>query len=173
MDEKTIGIIGYGRLGKIVARYAQAFGMRVLVYDHHPENYKDHHGIEPADLPGLLRRSDIVLLLISWSKENENFMDGSKFSQMKPDSYFINTARGELVDESALLEVLSTGKLKGAALDVLWNDSSWPANIVGSNKLCTYAQKNSNLLITPHMGGYGKDSLQKPERSSQTNFYIY
>ncbi|MBX2916342.1 MAG: hypothetical protein KF856_13810 [Cyclobacteriaceae bacterium] len=160
LDGKTLGIIGYGRLGKVVARYGAAFGMRVLVHDHNPENYEGH-AIEAVTLKNLLNKSDVVVLLISWSRENENFMDAEKFSAMKPGAYFINTARGELVDEKALVDALMQERLKGAAVDVLWNDSSWPGKVNDSTLLLEYFKNHNNVLITPHMGGYGKDSIAK------------
>lgn len=161
LDEKKIGIIGYGRLGKIVARYAKAFGMTVLVHDHTPQRYEGHTDIIPCSLDTLLTEADVVVLLISWNEANNNFMDSKKISRMKPGSYFINTARGELVDETALLHALELGKIKGAAVDVLWNDSGWSARTGGSEALLNYQRTHSNLFITPHMGGYGKDSIAK------------
>lgn len=161
LDGKTLGIIGYGRLGKIVANYGIAFGMSVLTHDHHTYNYQGHTHIKSCDLEELLQRSDVIVLLISWSPENENFLDRHKFNQIKSGAYFINTSRGELIDEQALLDALVSRKIKGAALDVLWNDSSWSDSFKGSTALHEYARTNHNLLITPHMGGYGKDSIAK------------
>lgn len=161
LDGKTLGIIGYGRLGKIVANYGVAFGMQVLVHDHHPENYAGHAHVQPADLKTLLAKADVVCLLISWSEESNAFMHADRFREMKTGAYFINTARGELVDEHALLNALVSGKLKGAALDVLWGDSAWPGKTEGAFALLDYARQNPNLLITPHMGGYGQDSIAK------------
>lgn len=162
LDGKKLGIIGYGRLGKIVARYGQAFGMNVLIYDRNSEVYKERTpGLQPVGLNDLLTQSDYILLLISYSPENESFMDTDKFQLLKQDAYFVNTSRGEMVDEDALLQALRHGKLKGAALDVLRNDSSWPGTVMGSNDLIEYAKVNENLLITPHSGGYGRESTIK------------
>lgn len=161
LDGKTLGIIGFGRLGKIVAQYGIAFGMRVLVYDHHPKKVEGHILVEPVELDKLLIEADVVVLLISWSPSNEKFMDLEKLSKMKSSAYFINTARGELVDELALLRILESRKIKGAAVDVLRNDSAWPNRIDESSGLYAYAKSNHNLIITPHMGGYGKDSISK------------
>ena len=171
LDGKKIGIIGYGRLGKIVARYAKAFGMEVRVHDHTPEHYKNHIDIVPCGLEELLKTSDVVVLLISWSEDNTNFMDAAKFGLMKEGAYFINPARGELVDEEALLDALQSQKIKGAALDVLWDDSSWATQAKGSSALRAYQRENANLLITPHMGGYGKDSIAKT-RNFVTNKFL-
>jgi D-3-phosphoglycerate dehydrogenase len=99
--------------------------------------------------------------MISFSPENINFMSEEKFSQMKSGAYFINTSRGELVNENDLLFNLETGHLKGAGIDVLWEDSKWANKIEGSHELLDYARKNTNLIITPHMGGYGIESISK------------
>lgn len=160
LQGKTLGIIGYGRLGKIVAQYGITFGMDVLVHD----KVEAGHLALPlrrTSLQSLLLESDFVVLLISWSLENENFMNDNGFRLMKDGSYFINTSRGELVDENSLLNALQSGKLRGAALDVLRNDSSWDGKVNGSDKILEYARRHSNVIVTPHMGGYGKDSIAK------------
>lgn len=171
LDGKTLGIIGYGRLGKIVAKYGVAFGMHVLVHDRQPENYAGHTHVQPANLKTLLENADVVCLLISWSEENNAFMHSDRFREMKTGAYFINTARGELVDEQALLGALKSGKVKGAALDVLWGDSAWAGKTAGAFALLDYARQNPNLLITPHMGGYGQDSIAKT-RTFVTNKFL-
>ena len=161
LDGKTLGVIGYGRLGRIVARYGIAFGMRVMVCDLATDNEGGPESIEVVGIERLLAEADYVILMISWSKEHENFMNRDKFARMKKGAYFVNTARGELVDEGALLETLSSGRLKGAALDVLHNDSSWPGRYEGRSDLLNYAKENPNLLLTPHMGGYGEASIRR------------
>lgn len=172
LDTKTLGIIGYGRLGKIVADYGRVFGMQVLVNDLDEAAYlgKPENVIQ-SSLTDLLQKSDYIVLLISWSKENINFIDASKLSLFKKSAYLINTSRGELIDEKALLESLSAARIKGAALDVLSNDSSWDTKKTVSNSLLTYSKENNNLIITPHMGGYGKDSIEKT-RTFITNLFL-
>jgi D-3-phosphoglycerate dehydrogenase len=150
---KTVGIVGYGRLGRIVGRYLAAFDMRVLVHD---------PILQKASIPlrELLAASDIVTLHANWTLENDRFFDAACFNLMKPGSYFVNTARGELIDEKALLESLKSGKLAGAALDVLANE---PASDMRSHPLVEYARSHSNLIITPHIGGCTKESMEKTE----------
>lgn len=159
INGKTIGIIGFGRLGKIVAQYAQAFSANLLVNDIGNIDTERYSFVKSVSIEQLLISSDIVILMISFSEENMNFFDKSKFALMKENSYFINTSRGELVDEVALLNCLVSGKLKGAALDVLHGDSAWETKCKGTPALLSYAKNNSNLLITPHMGGGGKTSI--------------
>lgn len=171
LDGKKLGIIGYGRLGKIVARYGLAFGMDVYVYDHDKSNYATmNQEIHISNLQMLLQQCDYVILLISYSKGNENFLNASSFAHFKNGAYLINTSRGEMVDEQALLTALQTGKLKGAALDVLKNDSVWEGRVENSRTLVDYARNHSNLLITPHTGGYGKDSTEKTKKFITNKF---
>jgi D-3-phosphoglycerate dehydrogenase len=161
LDGRVLGIIGLGRLGRIVARYGKAFGMTVKAYDADPNQGKSETFVEMVDLQTLLQSAHYVVLLISWSKGSENFMDRDKFAQMREGAWFVNTSRGELVDEDALLEALHSRRLSGAALDVLRDDSAWSGKSEGSAPLLAYAREHSNLLITPHMGGYGKDSIAR------------
>jgi D-3-phosphoglycerate dehydrogenase len=162
LDGKNLGIIGYGRLGKIVSSYALAFGMNVLVHDTNSDAISNlPNGVNNVSIDLLLSESDFVLLLISWSLEAENYMDKAKFSLMKPSAYFVNTSRGELVNQDDLIEVLLNKRIKGAALDVLHNDSSWSDEAPVHHSIIEYARINKNLLITPHMGGYGKDSIER------------
>ena len=159
LDGKTIGIIGFGRLGKIIATYAKAFGMNVLVTDN--KKNKDLNEFQHVDIINLLNNSDYVCLMINYSLRNIEFMNAKLFKEMKHGSYFINTSRGELVDQNALLKFLENGQLKGAALDVVNGDSSWSNEYCGDMKLLEYAKLNNNLIITPHMGGYGLNSIYK------------
>lgn len=161
LDQKTIGIIGFGRLGKVIVGYAKAFGMNILINDSQSVNTSGFGNIKAVGIDDLLKVSDYVILLISYQHENENFMDASKFSMMKSGSYFINTSRGEHVDEKALLAHLENGHLAGAGLDVLWNDSVWSPEIQGSESLLHYMREHDNLIITSHTGGFGKESIIK------------
>lgn len=163
LNTKTIGIIGFGRLGRIVAEYAKAFNMKILIHDNNIKIVEEALGnkIKAVELDKLLSESDIVVLLASYSEKNENMIGHHEFELMKKDAYFINTSRGELVDEAALLDALESNKLKGAALDVLRNDSSWKNEIPGNHPLQQFALQNEKLIITPHIGGYGKVSIEK------------
>lgn len=157
---KTIGIIGYGRLGQIVAQYANAFGMNVLANDIDKTVFnKAPNWVCSCDLEKLLIESDIISLHIPYNQENINFLDDSAFAKMQKKPYFINTSRGEVIDEGALLNALKSGKIKAAGLDVLQNDSSWAEKSPVVNSLIDYAKNNNNLIITPHMGGYGDNSI--------------
>jgi D-3-phosphoglycerate dehydrogenase len=159
LNNKKLGIVGFGRLGKIVSEYGKAFGMKVLAYDIDKSKYINSEIDFKDNLDELLEESDFIILLISWSNENVNFFNLSKFNKIKKDAYFINTSRGEFIDSNALIDVLLNKKIKGAAIDVIDGDSSWESNQTISNNLIEYASQFDNLIITPHMGGYGKESI--------------
>jgi D-3-phosphoglycerate dehydrogenase len=157
---KTAGIIGYGRLGTIVARYLRAFDVRVLVTDPHIEPQSVEPGMELVSLQDLLRAADIISVHVNLCEETQRFFGRKEFEAVKPGAWFINTARGELVDESALLEALQSGRLAGAALDVLVDERS---SGMGDHPLVQYAKTHSNLLVTPHIGGCTTESMKNTE----------
>jgi len=163
LNTKTIGIIGYGRLGKIIAQYAQAFSMRILVCETDSKNQilAIQNGFEIYSKEEIFSMSDVIVLLTDYSKENEKMIGKNEFFKMKKSAFFVNTSRGEMVDEEALLYALENKLIKAAALDVLNGDSDWKTNLPSNHKLYEYSQVNTNLIITPHVGGYGKVSIQK------------
>jgi D-3-phosphoglycerate dehydrogenase len=157
---KTAGIVGYGRLGRIVARYLRAFDTRVLVTDPKIHGDQTEAGITPTSLTRLLHESDLVTLHVNLCDETKGFFGRQQFAAMKPGGWFINTSRGELVDEEALLTALRSGRLGGAALDVV---SEERAPRIGDHPLIVYARENDNLIITPHVGGCTEESMAKTE----------
>jgi len=161
LSDLTIGIVGYGRLGKIVTEYAKAFRMNVLIHDPF---------IDSVDCPGhtvaieeLLEHSDVVSLHVSLSDSTEGLFGAEYFNLMRRGAFFVNTSRGELVDEKALLDALRSGRVAGAAVDVLANESDWGVEIPRTHPLVDYARRNTNLLITPHIAGATSDSMRKTE----------
>jgi D-3-phosphoglycerate dehydrogenase len=157
---KTVGIVGYGRLGQIVSRYLKAFDARVLAADPKlPVGYGDGT-VEGVPLARLLAEADIVTLHADLRPDTRGFFTPALFRQMKWASYFINTARGELIDEAGLLAGLREGRLRGAALDVVSNETSAG---MGGHPLIEYARRHTNLLITPHVGGCTQESKTKTE----------
>lgn len=157
---KTVGIVGYGRLGRIVARYLKAFDTRVLATDRNTEVLEVEPGVSLVPLGGLLREADLVTLHVNLSEETFGFFDKRHFDSMKQGAWFINTSRGELVDEDGLLEALKSGRLAGAALDVISEEHS---ESVAAHPLLMYAKEHDNLIITPHIGGCTVESMEKTE----------
>ena len=118
-------------------------------------------GISAVGLDYLLQKSDIVTLHVSLSDRTRSFFGKEQFSRMKAGAWFINTARGELIDEMALLDALRSGRLAGAALDVLCERKFQRHGM--HHPLVAYAREHDNLLITPHIGGCTVESMEKTE----------
>jgi D-3-phosphoglycerate dehydrogenase / 2-oxoglutarate reductase len=156
---KTVGIVGYGRLGRIVARYFAALGATVVAADPHVSPAEVDLPVRLVALAELVASADIVSVHVLLTPETTGLLGREAFARMKPGAYFINTARGELIDEAALLGALTSGRLAGAAVDVLSNEHEH-----ATSPLVTYARGNpARLLITPHLGGCTHESMAKTE----------
>ena len=149
---KTIGIVGVGRIGTWMSRYATAFGMQCLGYDPHATAWPE--GVERATLPELLSRADVVTLHVPLLKDNAGFFDAECFARMKRGAIFVNTSRGDLTDETALLRELEDGRIAAAGLDVLSGEPE-----IEAHPLRRYAMMHRNLIITPHIGGFSPDAV--------------
>jgi D-3-phosphoglycerate dehydrogenase / 2-oxoglutarate reductase len=161
LHEKTVGVVGLGRLGTIVAGYLRAFGCEVLAADPHRAPAEVPEGCELTGLDDLLRRAHLVSLHVSLSDATRGLLGAAELGRMREGAWLVNTARGELVDEQALLGALRSGRLAGAALDVLRDER--PAGMA-EHPLVRHAREHSNLLITPHIGGATAESMAKTER---------
>jgi len=158
----TLGILGFGRLGRRVFEIAEAFGMKTLVCDPFVDAAVfGEYGAARAGADELFERSDVVTVHVDHRKENEKMIGEREFSLMKKGSWFVNTARGELVDEAALLDALAGGRLAGAAVDVLANEND--REKIFDKPLVRYAREHANLIITPHIGGCTVESMRKTE----------
>ena len=147
LSGKTMGILGYGRLGVMMADYAKALRMDVIACDIKEINAE---GIEQVSFDELLERSDVISIHVHLDESTKNMIDDSAFAKMKDGVFIINTARGAIIDEDALLRALTSGKVAGAGLDVI--NGEWMENI-GEHPLIKYAGTHDNLLISPHTGG--------------------
>lgn len=137
----TLGLVGFGRIGRATARVAQAFGMKVLAYDVNPPGDVSE-GVEFVKLDDLFAHSDAVSLHCPLTPETHHLVNAERLARMKPTAYLINTGRGPLIDEAALAEALNTGLIAGAGLDVL---STEPPS--ADNPLL----RARNCCITPHI----------------------
>lgn len=135
---KTIGIVGYGSIGKSVEKAAKGLGMKVIVYT---RTVRENGETRFTDLDTLLKESDIVTLHCPLNAQSADMMNAEAFAKMKDGAFFINTSRGGTVDENALYDALSSGKLSGAAVDVLKKEPM--------SEDCQL-DKAPNLIITPH-----------------------
>ncbi len=127
LNHKTIGIFGLGAIGKLVAKRAQGFDMKVLAYDVcWDSQYADQHRIEKAEPEEIFRQADFISLHLPLTPETRDFVGTYEISLMKPTAIFVNTARGEIVNEDALLAALQEGKIYGAGIDAFREEP--PAN---------------------------------------------
>ena len=137
----TFGVIGFGKIGRATAKLADAFGMKVLVHNRsRPTDLPAHY--EFVSLDELLTRSDVVSLHCPLTPENKQFINAERLARMKPTAFLLNTSRGPLLDESAVAQALNSGKIAGAAVDVV---SVEPPKT--DNPLLTA----KNCLVTPHL----------------------
>ncbi len=156
---KTVGVVGYGRLGRIVARYLAAFDACVLASDPHADAREVEGGVRLVELAELLRAADVVTLHVNLNDSTAGMFGREQFAAMRPGSRLVNTARGELVDEAALLDALRSGRLAGAAVDVVCGEHGGPP----TSSLIDYARSHDNLIVTPHIGGCTAESMEKTE----------
>lgn len=146
---RTLGILGYGRHGKPVARLAEAFGMKVIAWDRtNSQPAPDEFGVRRLALDDLLAESDIVSIHLRLSDEARGLLSREKLARMKPAAFLINTARGAIVDEEALIEALREKRIAGAGLDVFAVEP-----LPASSPLRTLP----NVLLTPHVGWQVRD----------------
>ena len=156
LEGKTLGIIGFGRIGSRVAGFAKGFGMKVITYDPYVrESVIRSAGAKKASLDDVLR-SDIISIHASLSKETKKMINSTAISRMKSSALLINTARGEIVDEKALLDALEKKRIAGAALDVFADEP-----LRKNSDLIKYAKLNDNLIITPHLGASTNEAVRE------------
>ena len=158
LEGRTLGVVGFGQIGRKVAALGLAFGMRVLVFDPFvPGELVERTGAAAAaTLDELLGNADAVTLHARATAENRGLMGRSQFAAMKPGAFFINTARDTLVDEDALYDALAGGRLAGAALDVIRPaDLSVPAELGRRHRFLDHP----NVILAPHVGGATYETL--------------
>jgi D-3-phosphoglycerate dehydrogenase len=157
LSGKTIGIIGFGRIGSQVARYANAFGMDVIFFDPYLDKnmLKDVGASQVFSLDDILQKSDVISIHAFLSKETEKMIRREQLEKMKKSAFLINASRGMIVDESDLVEALKDGKIAGAALDTYEEEPLPP-----SHELVDYARSHENLILTPHIAGSTNESIE-------------
>ena len=155
LSNSTIGIIGYGRIGKKLKSIAKSFGIETLVYSNKKIKNK-------KSLNYIAENADFVTINLSLNSSTKNFIDKDFFRKMKKNSYFINTAKGEIVNYKHLVKYLGKN-IKGAAVDVYKMERASHREF---QMLHTYANKNNNLILTPHVAGGTLDSLVKLQEHS-------
>lgn len=161
---KIIGLIGLGRLGKMVANYSRVFGMKVLAFDPYVDSIEiKKHQARKVGLDYLLKNSDIVSLHSVYNESTRGFIKERHFELMKKNAVFINTARGEITDELALLKALKNNWIAGAALDTLAGEAPDGSHLI-DNPLVNYAREHQNLIIVPHLGGATREATERTQK---------
>ncbi|MBI3375088.1 MAG: hydroxyacid dehydrogenase [Betaproteobacteria bacterium] len=145
----TLGVIGYGAIGRHVAEIGKAFGMRVLVNDPHVKVFEP--GIVQVSLEALLEASDFVVPLAVATPETENLMNDAAFGRMKQGAFFINVSRGNLVDEGALARALDSGRIAACALDVGRAPDQMPTPAIAAR---------TDVIATPHTAGLTPQAIE-------------
>lgn len=152
LAEKTLGIIGFGQIGKAVCRRAAGFGVSVIAYDvFRDEAFARQHNVEYIERDVLLARSDFVSLHCNVTAENRGSVDAAFFARMKKTALLINASRGELVDEVALAGALRSGTIAGAATDVFVHEPPQGSPLLGA----------PNFIATAHLAGQTEAGLRK------------
>jgi D-3-phosphoglycerate dehydrogenase len=147
---RVLGLVGFGRIPQLVEPKAKAFGLKVVAYDPYvPPEVTTAAGVERVDFAELLKVSDYVSIHTPLIPETEGLFNADVFRKMKPTAYLINTARGPIVNEAALVHALDAGQLAGAALDVLSQEPPTASPLLGRD----------NVILTPHMSFYSVESL--------------
>lgn len=150
---KTLGIVGLGRLGRISARIGNGFGMKVIACDVRDVAAPD---VTLTTFEDVIREADVLTIHVHLRDDTRGMISRDVLARMKSNAILLNTSRGALVDEPALLEALQAGRIAGACLDVI--DGEWLED-VREHPLVRYAQQNPNLLIVPHIGGATHESI--------------
>jgi len=161
LSSMELGVVGLGRLGGFMAGYGRAFCRAVRYFDPHVRSDEYESCADPLEL---VRKSDIVSIHVHSAPDTIGMVNREFLLAMGQGSFLINTARGDLVDEAALLEALSSGQIGGAALDTLDGEHlpGFKENLF-SHPLVKYARENDNLLLTPHYGGCTMDAWAETE----------
>ncbi len=161
VDQKTVGIVGFGRIGPVSARLLGGWGVRRLVSDPYiPESKITDAGCEPASLDTILREADFITLHCALTEETRHLIGVDEIKKMKESAYLVNTARGQVVDSQALIAALKEGWIAGAGLDVFEQEP-----LAQDNPLL----QAPNLLVTPHIAGWSSESVERIARTAFEN----
>ena len=165
IKDLNLGVIGYGRLGKMMANYGQIFGMKVFIHD--PYQTIENKDIFQVGLEELLEKSDVISLHVHVLDETRNMVNEDFITKMKTNSFLINTSRGELVDELEIIKYLKNGKLAGYGTDVIANEFD---DIKKSKLIELSNDEKYNILITPHIGGMTYEGQNKAFHYAMNKF---
>ena len=157
LNNKGLGIVGYGRLGKMVAKYGHCFGMKVIVYDIDDTSYDD--SVQVVSMADLLAKSDVISLNAKLNKTSKNIINAEAVNLMKTGVVIVNTARGEIIDSKAILNGLDSGIISSIGLDVCNNE--FESSELPKDPIIERSFVDSRIIITPHAGGSTYDAHGK------------
>jgi len=162
---RTLGIIGFGRIGKAVAERGKAFGFKIAFYDPYINDGEDKAlGVGRYDtLNELMSQSDVISVNCLLNAETHHLINTESLSHVKKGSYLVNTARGGIISENALVEALNDGRLAGVGLDVLENE---PTDVESKVQLNPDLINRPNVIITPHSAFYSDESFEELRRKT-------
>ena len=147
LNGKTLGIVGLGSVGKSLVKITSKMGIKYLAFDkYHDNSFAKEYKINYTDLDQLISSSDIVSIHLNYDKSNEGLFNNQRLNKMKKDAIIINTSRGPIIEEEALIDVLVKGKISGAGLDV-YNEEPYTGKLIHFD----------NVIMTPHIGSYSKE----------------
>ena len=157
LDGKTLGVIGFGAIGRRLASRALAFGMAVQAYDPYlPPDIIEQVGVTPRSLAGLLSGSDFISIHVPLTAETWHLIGAEELAAMRPGAYLVNTARGQIIDEQALVSALQDGKIAGAGLDVFEEEPlAADSPLLGLDE----------VVLTPHIGGWALEAQVRTQES--------
>ena len=166
LSGQTLGIVGFGKIGRAVAKRAKVFGMKVLVCSNHiSKDEQEKYGVEYASMEEIQKNSDIISIHTNLNTGNQKMIDEDFFMALQKHPIFINVSRGNLVDEQELIKALDSGIIRAAGLDVLESESP----DMSKNMLCG----RDNVIITPHAAFYSEESVRKLHELSTRNIAYY
>ncbi len=174
MRGKTVGVIGTGRIGKVFMTIMKGFGTEILAYDMYPDhNFASQNGITYVGLDELYARSDIISLHCPLTEETTRLINRNSLAKMKKGVFLVNTSRGKLVETSALIDALKSGKVAAAALDVYEEENAYffedHSNVVVQDDELARLISFNNVLVTSHQAFFTREALANIARTTLDN----
>ncbi len=161
LSEKTLGIVGMGRLGKMMAHFGSAFGMNIIFFDPNIEQ-ESFPLYKKVSFTELVSEGDVISIHVHLSEDTENMFGKQVFEKMKNSALLINTSRGKIVNEYDLLKAIKNNEIAGYGTDVLADELDFDKGF-SDHPMVEYSKNNNNLIIVPHIGGMTYESREKTD----------